>query len=41
MLLGNKRSYFSKNLHSADVTQIMDIFEKFQPEKFSFPNFPG
>jgi hypothetical protein len=27
------------NPHSADVTQIIDIFEKSQPEKFYLPNF--
>jgi hypothetical protein len=25
--------------HSADVNQIINIFEKFQPEKFYLPNF--
>jgi hypothetical protein len=25
--------------HSADVTKIIDIFEKSQPEKFYLPNF--
>ena len=27
--------------HSADVIQIIDIFEKFQPGKFYTPNFSG
>jgi hypothetical protein len=32
---------FDLNPHSADVTQIIDIFEKFQPGKFYLPNFSG
>ncbi|BAY02548.1 hypothetical protein NIES19_17930 [Anabaena cylindrica PCC 7122] len=36
--MNNNGSYYP---HSADVTQIIDIFEKFQPGKFYLPNFSG
>jgi hypothetical protein len=36
-----KPEYLVFNPHSADVTQIIDIFEKFQPGKFYLPNFSG
>jgi hypothetical protein len=34
-------SFLDYNPHSADVTHIINIFEKSQPDKFYLPNFSG